>query len=59
MKSQSGTTILKIKGGAINLIMDEMGVCSIGLKTDMDCEFKYISKELHDLLIKELSNKNN
>jgi hypothetical protein len=55
MKSQSSKTILKVENGAINLVMDEVGTCSIGLKTDKDCDFKYISKELHDLLIKELS----
>lgn len=56
LKGQISTTILKVDDGVVRLCNDTVtGSYSIGVRTDVDFEWKYISKELHDLLIQELS----
>lgn len=48
--------VLKVKDGVVRLAEDTItNSYSIGLRTNKDMEWKYISKELHDLLVKELS----
>lgn len=50
-----GTTILRTQNGVVRVVEDTWtGTYSIGLRTDAGVEWKYISQELHDLLIKEL-----
>ena len=56
LAGQKGTEILKVSDGVVRLCYDTVtNSCSIGLRTTKDVEWKYISKELHDLLVKELS----
>jgi hypothetical protein len=55
LKGQVSTQILKVNNGVVRLCEDKVSCSySIGLRTDKDMQFKYISKELHDLLVKEL-----
>lgn len=55
LQGQRRTTILKVDNGIVRLCNDTVTESySIGLRTDKDMEFKFISKELHDLLMKEL-----
>lgn len=56
LNEQISTQILKVNNGVVRLCEDKV-TCSysIGLRTDKDMQFKYISKELHDLLVKELA----
>lgn len=58
MWGMSSTTVLKTDGeGVVRLAEDTItGTYSIGLRTDSKMEWKPISKELHDLLVKELAN---
>lgn len=55
MFGQKETRILTTENGIVRLCEDTV-TCSysIGLRTDKGVEWKYISKELHDLLVKEL-----
>lgn len=56
LKGQIGTEILKTKDGMVRLCNDTLtGSYSIGVRTASDFEWKNISKELHDLMVKELS----
>lgn len=56
LPGQRGTEILRVSDGVVRLCYDSLtDSCSIGLRTTKDVEWKYISKELHDLLVKELS----
>ena len=56
LPGQKGTEILRVADGVVRLCYDtETDSCSIGLRTTKDVEWKYISKELHDLLVKELA----
>lgn len=59
LKGQKRTELLRVSDGVVRLCEDTV-TCSysIGLRTENDMEFKYISKELHDLLVKELSEQN-
>jgi hypothetical protein len=53
---QKNITILKTSDAIVRVLEDAItGSYSIGLRTDKDFEWKYISKELHDLLVAELS----
>ena len=55
LDGQISTTILQAKSGIVRLCHDK--VCcsySIGIRTDKDFEWKYISEELYSLLVKEL-----
>jgi hypothetical protein len=56
LPGQSSTTILQVSNGVVRLCDDKV-TCSysIGIRTDKDFEWKNISKELHDLLVLELS----
>jgi len=58
LKGQNGTTILQVENGVVRLCHD-MVTCSytIGIRTDKDFQWKDISKELYELMVKELSNK--
>lgn len=57
LNGQANTKILKVENGIVRLCEDLLTESySIGLRTDKGMEWKYISKELHDLLVKELSN---
>ena len=56
LKGQVRTNILKIPNGTVNLCEDKpTDSYSIGLTTNEGFEWKFISKELHDLLVEELS----
>ncbi len=56
LPGQIGTEILRVSDGVVRLCYDTVtDSCSIGLRTTKDVEWKYISKELHDLLVKELT----
>ncbi|WP_291566772.1 MULTISPECIES: hypothetical protein [unclassified Clostridium] len=55
LSGQKNTTILKVNNGVVRLCNDTVTKSySMGLRTDKDMEFNFISKELYDLLIKEL-----
>ena len=55
LDGQIVTKILKTNEGIVKLCKDSvMGSYSIGLRTKNDMEWKFISKELHDLLVSEL-----
>lgn len=58
MYGMRGTTILKNDGeGTVRLAEDTItNTYSIGLRTNSKMVWKDISKELHDLLVKELAN---
>jgi hypothetical protein len=55
-KEQVATTLLSTQNGVVRLCNDTL-TCSytLGITTDKGYQFKYVSKELHDLLVKELS----
>ena len=55
LNGQVATELLKISDGVVRLCEDKL-TCSysIGITTKDDFQWKYISKELHDLLVKEL-----
>jgi hypothetical protein len=56
LNGQKGTELLRVKDGIVRLCHDTVtNSYSIGLRTTRDMEWKYISKDLHDLLVKELS----
>lgn len=56
LKGQVGTEILKVSNGMVRVLSDSVTHSySIGIRTNEDMEWKYISKELHDLLVEELS----
>lgn len=56
LRGQKRTEILRTKDGTVRLCEDTMtDSYSIGLRTRDGMHWKYISKELHDLLIDELS----
>jgi hypothetical protein len=56
LTGQIGTKILKVENGVVRLLNDTVtNSYSIGLRIDKDFEWKHISKELHDLMVKELS----
>lgn len=49
------TALLRTSDGVVRLCEDRIdGSCSIGLRTSDNMEYKFISKELHDLLVKEI-----
>lgn len=55
LNKQINTELLKTGNGVVRLCNDELTESySIGLRTNGSVEWKFISKELHDLLIKEL-----
>ncbi|NFC29198.1 hypothetical protein EXM98_19165 [Clostridium botulinum] len=55
LNGQKNTTILKVNNGSVRLCDDTVTESySIALRTNKDMEFKFISKELYNLLIKEL-----
>jgi hypothetical protein len=56
LKEQIPTELLRVENGVVRLCNDTL-TCSysIGISTDKDFQYKYISKELHDLLVSELS----
>lgn len=56
LRGQIRTEILRTKDGIVRLCEDTVtDSYSIGLRTREGMCWKYISKELHDLLIEELS----
>ena len=56
MYGMKGTELLRTEDGIVRVVEDKItGTFSIGLRTQKGMEWKYISKELHDLLAKELS----
>jgi glucose/arabinose dehydrogenase len=56
MNGQIGNEILRVENGIVRLCNDSVtDTYSIGLRTTRGVEWKFISKELHDLLVKELS----
>lgn len=56
MYGMKGTELLRTEDGIVKVAEDEItGTFSIGLRTPKGMEWKSISKTLHDLLVKELS----
>lgn len=57
LSGMNKTLVLEVKGqAAVNLAEDTTdNTYSIGVATPKGIEFKMISKELHDLLVKELA----
>jgi hypothetical protein len=56
LNGKVGTELLKTHEGVVRVLKDTVTESySIGITTDTDFEWKYISKELYDLLVKELS----
>lgn len=57
INGQVGTTILQTENGVVRLLHDKI-TCShsIGIRTVGDFEWKDISEELYNLLVKELAN---
>jgi len=57
LKGQTGTFILQAENGMVRLCHDTV-TCSytIGIRTEKDFQWKDISKELYELMVKELSN---
>lgn len=56
LNGQTNTELLRTENGIVRLCNDSMTESySIGLRTSKGLEWKYISKELHELLVKELS----
>ena len=57
VKNMYQKRILENRNGVVRVSKDlETGTYSIGIQTRIDTAFKFISKELHDLLLKELVN---
>lgn len=55
-KGQIGTEVLRTPEGIVRVLKDTVtGTYSIGLVTNEDYVWKYISEELYELLVKELS----
>ena len=56
LKEQIATELLRVENGVVRLCNDTL-TCSytIGISTDKNFQYKYISKELYDLLVNELS----
>ncbi|MBT2759970.1 hypothetical protein [Paenibacillus sp. ISL-20] len=56
LRGQKNTEILRTKDGIVRLCEDTVtDSYSIGLRTREGLHWKHISKELHDLLVEELS----
>ena len=56
LPGQKSTEILKTKKSVVRLCEDNVtGSYSIGINTPDGVQWKYASKELHDLMVKELS----
>lgn len=56
LPGQRGTEILRVSDGVVRLCYDTVtDSYSIGLRTTKDVEWKYISKDLYDLLVTELT----
>lgn len=56
LPGQVKNEILRVADGVVRLCYDnKTDSYSIGLRTSKHVEWKYISKELHDLLVKELA----
>jgi len=55
LKGQTGTFILQAEDGVVRLCHDAV-TCSytIGIRTNKDFQWKDISEELYELMIKEL-----
>ena len=55
LKGQSEVILLECSNGMIILCKDSVtNSYSIGVKTDIDFEFKFISKKLYELMEEEL-----
>lgn len=56
MLRMKGTEVLKVTNGIVRVVYDPVtDSCSIGLRTNETLEWKHISKDLHDMLVKELA----
>lgn len=57
LNGQTSTRLLTVSNGSVSLCDDRITKSySIGIGTDEGVQVKFISKELHDLLVKELAN---